>query len=124
MSEIDPNISRAHLSDEEILRRLYDSRTYNKYDLYSVMAKRSVDNLKMKNYLFDIVKNENFRKQVIMGLITHAWMAALPILEYSNSTVKQELKEIISEYWTKQEKEDLLLYLNRYEEHINLLRDI
>lgn len=121
---VDPNLSKDILSDEEIIHEFNSPQKYSRARLYSIMAKRANDNSILKEYLFEVIKNEESRKEFFAGAIIHSWLPALHILQNSNLEIKNELKSVLAECWDYEEKRLFVNYIKKEPEYYALLNDI
>lgn len=120
---LDPNLSHEEVSDDLLQREFENPIRYSKRSLYPLMAKRADNNLAIREMLFALILDEQARKQIEMGIVTHAWLPAIFILKHSNLHVKSELKNVLRK-WSKEEKELFLIYIRKEKEYYDLLSDI
>ena len=123
MNLLNPNISYEEISDELLIREFNNPQKYKKRHLYALMSKRANSNLIIRKCLFELILDEQARKEIEMGFITHAWLPALFILQNSNDDVRLEVKKILKR-WPKNEIEIFLNYIKTDNEYYNLLKDI
>lgn len=123
MSLVDPNASNDDLSDELLIQEFNYPVNYQKKNLYGLMSKRANSNLLIRRLLFDIVKNEEARKEMMFGFISHAWLPVLFMLQNSSTEVKLQLKDVLKQ-WSKDERDLFVNYIKREKEYYDLLKDI
>lgn len=120
---INPDISKDELSDVQLISEYNNPVKYTIRSLYGVMAKRASANDDIKNILFGIILSEDARKESEMGIIMHAWLPAIFILQLSTDDLKQELKKVLRQ-WSDEEKKMFLGYIKSDQEYYCLLYDI
>lgn len=123
MNLLDPNTGYEEISDELLIQEFKYPNKYKRMNLYALMARRAIQNVDIRNQLFDVILDEKARKEVLAGRITHAWLPAIFILRESNTEVWFELKQILKR-WTKEERKSFLDYISSEHIYYNLLWDI
>jgi hypothetical protein len=119
----DPNSSDSELSDAVLIAEFKHPKKYKKKNLYALMSKRADSSFEIRKLLFEVILDPCARKEVEVGIITHAWLPVLLILEYSNENVKLQLKEILRQ-WSRDEKELFLTYIGKDKEYYSFLKDL
>jgi len=121
---LDPDTSIKEISDELLISEFLNPSKYKKLNLYALMAKRSSHNKEILDLLFSIIKDKKYREQSMMGRIMHSWLPAVFILEHSDENNWKGLKQVLFDYWNKEEKEEFLDYIKQDENYYNFLKDI
>ena len=120
---VDINTSPSKISDKELMER-HKKREENIFYLYDLMAHRANTNDEMANYLFSIISDLNYREEVMKRPIMHSWYPLLCILKHSDDQIIEDLKGVVRDNWTMDEKEDLILYLNKEGSYSNFANSI
>lgn len=109
-SLLNPYTPYEEISDEVLIDEYLNPIKYKKRSLYAIMAYRCRYNLVIKDILFSVVTNKEALEEVEMGIIKHAWLPALFILQYSTDAIKKDLAEAISK-WPLEEQSLFLGYI-------------
>lgn len=121
---LDPNLSKTVISDEEIINEFKNPVKYKRAHLYSIMAMRANENPLVKTYLFEIIKDKEKREKLFVGSIIHAWLPVLHILQNGNNQIKKEMKLILGETWSEEEKRLFLNYVKKHADFYSLVKDM
>lgn len=114
---IDPYTSNKDITDDELISEYFAPKNYKKKNLYAIMAYRCNGNTLIKEILFNVIRSSIALNEIEMGIIKHAWLPALFILEYSDDAVKKELSKIIAE-WPVEERELFINYIKREKKYV------
>jgi len=121
---LDPNLSKAEISDDFIIEEYKNPKKYTRANLYSIMAVRANHNKQIKVFLFEMIKDKKKRDEFFVGAIIHSWLPVLHILEHGKNDIKIQMKAVMSENWSDEEKRLFLNYIKKDQEYYSLLNDI
>ncbi len=123
MSMLNPNISRDRLSDDNLILEFHTQKNYKKRLLYEILSVRCNENDEIKRLLLSIIEDEDARAEIEFGVIKHAWLPLIYLLQNGSIEVIADLKETLKK-WNLKEKKDLLNYIKQDAVYYETLKDI